>query len=102
MNDLEYIEIEANLLILASTENVFRNRRNRIEGITGFHTNYMDSWERCECKDVYRLIAMANFESIEELKQVVKKAEKYNWIFWSDSYLLRDGSEIYSCGKWLI
>jgi len=100
---MEYIEIEANLLILASTENVFHNRKSRVESITGFHTNYMDSWELVgDCGDVYRLIAMANFESIAELKQVIKKAEKYNWIFWNDSYLLQDGTEIYSEGKWLI
>ena len=98
----EYILIEANLLILASNKNVFLNRKSRIESITGFSDGFFDSWEQLECKDVYRLIAMANFESIAELKQVIKKAEKYNWIFWNDSYLLQDGTEIYSEGKWLI
>lgn len=90
--------IEGVFLLKASSKDVFFNRKNKLEAITGFTG---DAYEEDEEGGIWKVITTGVFENIDEVKTVIEKMKKYDWFFGYDSDLLLNGKEIYSGGKWL-
>ena len=93
-------EIEGVFLIKASSKSVFFNRKRKLEKLTGFSDCMFDSYGEDDEGGVWKVITTATFDNIDELKSVIKKVEKFNWLFLNDSELLIDGEYLYSDGKW--
>lgn len=94
--------VEGVFLIAAKAEETFFNRKRRLEEITGFSDGFFDSYEEDEEGGIWRVITTAWFENVDEIKKALKKMEKYNWLYLSDSSILFDGEEIYCDGRWLV
>lgn len=91
------IDVEGVFLIIASKEHVFLNRKhilNEVFGYSGF-----DSYEHNG--GVWKLIATATFDSMDEVKRAMGCMREFQWFLGEDSTLLVDGKEIYSDGVWL-
>jgi len=87
-------------IIEAKSKETFFNRKRRLEEITGFSDGFFDTYEEDEEGCVWRVITTAWFENVDEIKKALKKMEKYNWLFLSDSSVLFEGEEIYCDGRW--
>ena len=96
----EYDELEAVFLIQASSEDVFNNRRRKLQEITGFSDGGCGSYEKVEGCDVWKIIVTGYFNDLDELKNDIQKMKKYNWLFLSDSSILFDGEYLFSDGNW--
>ena len=92
-------ELQAVFLIQASSEEVFNNRRRKLQEITGFSDG--GSYEKVEGCDVWKIIVTGYFNDLEELKNDIQKMKKYNWLFLSDSCILFDGKYLFSDGEWV-
>lgn len=95
-------ELEAVFLIQASSEDVFNNRRRKLQEITGFSDGGCGSYEKDEECDVWKIIVTGYFSSLENLKEEIKIMSKYKWLFLSDSCILSDGDYIFSDGEWFL
>ena len=93
-------ELEAVFLIQASSEDVFNNRRRKLQEITGFSDGGCGSCEKDEECDVWKVIVTGYFSSLENLKEKIKIMSKYKWLFLSDSCILSDGDYIFSHDEW--
>jgi hypothetical protein len=91
-------ELQAVFLIQASSEEVFNNRRRKLQEITGFSDG--GSYEKVEGCDVWKIIVTGYFNDLEELKNDIQKMKKYNWLFLSDSCILFDCEYLFSDGEW--
>ena len=87
-------------LIEAKATETFLNRKRRLEEVTGFSDGFLNSYE--EEGGVWKVITTASFENVDEIKKAIKKMEKYNWLFLSDSSIIFEGKEIFSNGRWLV
>lgn len=94
--------VEGVFLIEAKAEQTFFNRKRRLEEITGFSDGFFDSYEEDEEGGIWKVITTAWFENVDEIKKALKKMEKYNWLFLSDSSILFEGKEIYCDGRWFV
>lgn len=94
--------IEGVFLIKAKSKDTFFNRKSKLEAVTGFSDGYFDSYEEDEEGGIWKVITTAWFKNVDELKKAIKKMEKYNWFFISDSLLLLNGEYLYVDGKWLL
>jgi hypothetical protein len=95
-------ELEAVFLIRASSEDVFNNRRRKLQEITGFSDGGSGSYEEDNEGGLWKIIVTGYFNDLEELKLVIKKMEKYNWLFLSDSHILFEDDYLFSSGEWLV
>ena len=94
--------VEGVFLIEAKSENTFFNRKIKLEEVTCFSDGGFGSYEEDDEGGIWKIITSAWFENIGELKKLVKKIEKYKWLFLSDSYIMLDGEYLFADGKWLI
>jgi hypothetical protein len=92
--------VEGVFLIKASTQDVFFNRKEKLELLTGFSDGMYDYSE--EDGGIWKVITTAHFDSINELKQAIKKAEKFSWLYLRDSWILFEGEDLFSDGEWLV
>jgi|688.fasta_scaffold1346076_1 hypothetical protein len=95
-------ELQAVFLIQAVSESTFNNRRRKLQEITGFSDGGCGSYEEDNECGVWRIIVTGYFNDLEELKLVIKKMEKYKWLFLSDSHILFEDDYLFSSGKWLV
>jgi hypothetical protein len=94
--------VEGVFLIEAVAEDTFHNRKRRLEEITGFSDGMFDSFEEDEEGGVWKTITTAYFDDVASIKKAVDKMKQYKWLFLSDSYILFEGTYLFSDGKWLI
>ena len=95
-------ELEAVFLIEASSEEVFNNRRRKLQEITSFSDGGLDSFEEDSEGGVWEIIVTGYFSSLENLKEEIKVMSKYQWLFLSDSCILSDGDYIFANGEWFL
>lgn len=95
-------ELQAVFLIQAVSENTFNNRRRKLQEITGFSDGGFGSYEEDNEGGIWKIIVTGYFNDLEELKSVIKKMEKYNWLFLSDSDILFEDNYLFSSGEWLV
>jgi hypothetical protein len=95
-------ELQAVFLIQAVSESTFNNRRRKLQEITGFSDGGCGSYEEDNECGVWRIIVTGYFNDLEELKLVIKKMEKHNWLFLSDSHILFEDNYLFSSGAWLV
>lgn len=94
--------VEGVFLIEAKAKETFFNRKRKLEEITGFSDGFFDFYEEDEEGGIWKVITTAWFENVDEIKKALKKMEKYNWLFQSDSSILFEGKEIFCDGRWLV
>lgn len=95
-------ELQGVFLIQASSEEVFNNRRRKLQEITGFSDGGCGSYEKDSECDVWKIITSEYFDTIEDLKSVIENMRKYKWFFYFDSHIMLDGDYLFSDGKWLV
>ena len=94
--------VEGVFLIAAVAEDTFHNRKRRLEEITGFSDSMCDSFEEDEEGGIWKTITTAYFDDVASIKKAVDKMKKYKWLFLSDSYIMFQGTYLFSDGRWLI
>lgn len=94
--------VEGVFLIEAKTEQTFFNRKQKLAEITGFSDGGFDSYEQDEDGGSWKIITTAFFETIEDLKNAIKKMEKYNWLYLLDTSIMFDSEYLYCEGKWFV
>ena len=80
--------VEGVFLIGAKSINTFYNRKNKLEDITGFSDGGFNSYEEDDKGGIWKTILSARFENVDEIKKVLKKMEKYSWLYLKDSSIL--------------
>ena len=93
---------EGVFLIEAKSKETFFNRKRKLEIITGFSDGFFDSYEEDDEGGIWKTITSAWFPTVKELKSVLRKMKRYNWLFLSDSYIMSNGQYLFSDGKWLV
>ena len=94
--------VEGVFLIEAIAKETFFNRKAKLEAITGFSDGYFDSYEEDEEGGVWKIITSAWFETVGDLKNAMKKMERYKWFFNTNSSILLNGEYLYSDGEWML
>jgi len=94
--------VEGVFLIAAKAEETFFNRQRKFKEITGFSDGGFDSFEDDEDGGCWKTILTGWFENVDEIKKALKKIEKYNWLFQSDSSIYFEGKEIFCSGRWIV
>jgi len=90
-------EINGQLLIQAKSFETFQNRKNVLEEMTGF---CIDDYE--ENEGIWKSIVFGDFNHLEHLVESLEKMKKYKWFFFENSWLLKDGKDLFVNGKWII
>lgn len=97
------MKIEGYFYISASTEDIAISRDKKFSEITGFTD--VDGWGICEQLEgpgLWKIETSGFFDSIEGLKNSLKKMEEYEWFYLHDSRMYLENELIFSNGEWLV
>ena len=88
-------------IISATNQSEYDTRSGIIKEVTGFWDGYFDTSEKDDECDLYRIKVWADFERIEDLKEVIDKMKIYDWFLINESSINDEDIELFTEGKWL-